>query len=174
MKDTEVRPHLVIIPVQDMESMFGTPMERGTGEPAPVLEGLHTPPPPNPEVRVEVQERHLVVRFVGDPCPRRVSALTLGATAYIEGEDDGPVARRAEPMGSDAVAVFELATHLPRFPIVSVDWEQPVIPGLLGPNGLEDETPAIAFPEEYVSAEELLARKVCSRPATPSAREGDA
>ena len=174
MKSTADRPHLVLVPVQDMESMLGVPSEGGIGRGPPVAAGPASSPPPDPEVRVDVQDDHLVVRFVGDPRPRRVSALTLGRTGYIEGEEDGPVIRRAEPMGSDAVAVFDLSAHLPRFPIVSVDWEQPVIPGLLGPIGLEDETPVNWFPEEYVPAEDLIARKVCGQPTAAAGTEGGA
>ncbi|MCJ7596745.1 MAG: hypothetical protein MUO52_18435, partial [Desulfobacterales bacterium] len=66
MSDIESRPHLLVIPVQDIESMFGLPAQGGIAR-GPLIAERSQTPQADPEVQVEIKDQRLIVRFVGNP-----------------------------------------------------------------------------------------------------------
>lgn len=153
----EKRPVLAIIPVEDVATQLATIVKEDVEEEFVLPrqeEGVRSPR--HPEVRIEVLENALLVRFVGNNKARQVVGMTLGEPPqYLAGEEKGPVIRIAQPFGSDAVAKFRLQRPLPEFPVVHVNWEQPIQLGVGGADRPTDEEPVRVWAPTEVSEEEI-------------------
>jgi hypothetical protein len=174
---------IVLVPLDAFEQV-GLPRgeKHARRLPKPDLAQARPPDSTAPRVEVRIADRRIEARIVGDARPRRLLALTLGASPVLAGEapgEDGaraPVAAVAKPMGCDAVASFGLAGPEPA--AVHVEFEQGLQLGSLGidparfSDVLRPWLPELSIAEDG-GFDAMLREKSCVRGERNSSSEQD-